>query len=74
MKVCEKYPAALQQMARIASKAFNGAVGDAAAKNGRPASALFSADAVIRQLGLSNGSGSANLAELRTQPDLEPKP
>lgn len=67
-RLCEKYPATLQQMARIASKTFKGVAGETATKNGRPASALFSADAVIRQMGLSSGVNSAGSVGLQNPP------
>ena len=74
VKLCEKYPAALHQLARIANRTYAGVAGEAASKNVRPASALFSADAVIRQMGLSSGSTSGGSVVLQSPPDSEPKP
>jgi len=64
----------LQQMARIAHRAFAGVSGEAASKNGRPSSALFSADEVIQRMGLSSGSTSGGSVVLQSPPDSEQKP
>lgn len=64
--LCELYPVALKQIAKIVHQAYNGGE---PAKNASPASALFSADAVMQQLGLPNGSPSAALPASAPPPD-----
>lgn len=69
-KLCAQFPSFYRRCTQVANECYSGG---AAAKNARPASGTFSADAVIAQMQARLGSTSAGLGGSPSQPDSPQK-